>query len=83
MFHIDSLAPHIHIARMVSWQHGDKDTISSKQGGLIRKNDGSSKIGLFENIGISNILHVEVQALLIRGEVSGGARKYSLNVTPK
>lgn len=63
---------------MVSWQHGDEDTIilnvdgsalnnsgKANYGGLIRKHDGSFLRGLFGSVGISNILHAEIQTLLI------------------
>lgn len=45
----------------------DEDTVILKAcyGGLIRKNDGRSKLGFFENVGISNILPAEIHVILI------------------
>jgi len=62
--------------KMVSWQHGDEDTIifnidgsvltnlkKMGYGGLICKHDGSFQLGFFGNVRISNILHAEIQAI--------------------
>ena len=67
---------HILTPKMVSWQHGDEDTMilnvdgsaltnpgKAGFGGLIRKHDGSFQLGFFGSVGISNILHAEIQAL--------------------
>jgi len=63
--------------RTVSWQYGDKDTMilnvdgnaltnpeKESYGGLIRKHDRSFQLGFSGSVGISNILHAEIQALL-------------------
>jgi len=76
-FGTNSLETLTHTPRMVSWQHGDEDTMilnvdgsaltnpgKAGYGGLIRKHDGSFQLGFFGNVGISNILHAEIQALL-------------------
>ena len=75
-FGTDSLVTHISTPRMVSLQHGDEDTIilnvdgsalnnpgKAGYGGLIRKHDGSFFRGFFGSVGISNILHAEIQVL--------------------
>ncbi|AES96565.1 hypothetical protein MTR_5g038610 [Medicago truncatula] len=62
---------------MVSWQYRDEDimvlnvdrsalTNSRKvgYGGLIFKHDENFQLGFFGSVGISNILHAEIQALL-------------------
>jgi hypothetical protein len=76
-FGTNSLDTCTHTPRMVSLQHGDKDTMilnvdgsaltnpgKAGYGGLIRKHDGSFQLGFFDSVGISNILHAEIQALL-------------------
>jgi hypothetical protein len=63
---------------MMSWQHGKEDAMilnvdgsalinpsKVNNGGLIWKHDGSFQLGLFRSVGISNILHAEIQTLLI------------------
>jgi len=78
-FGIDPSTTHILAPKMVSWQHGDDDTMILNvdgsaltnpgkvgHGGLIRKHDDSFQLGFFESVGISNILHVEIQPLWIR-----------------
>jgi len=76
-FGTDSLVTPIPTPRMVSWQHGDEDTIilnvdgsalnnpgKAGYGGLMRKHGGSFLRGFFGSVGIPNILHAEIQALL-------------------
>jgi hypothetical protein len=66
-----------HTLRMVSWQHEDEVIMilnvdrsalanpwKAGYGGLIRKHNGSFQLGFFGSVRISNILHVEIQALL-------------------
>jgi ribonuclease HI len=63
---------------MMSWQHRKEDDMilnvdgsalinpsKVNNGGLIWKHDGSFQLGLFRSVGISNILHAEIQTLLI------------------
>ncbi|XP_024630775.1 uncharacterized protein [Medicago truncatula] len=69
---------HILTPKMVTWQHGDEDTMILNvdgsalanlgkvgYGGLISKHDGNFQLGFFESVGIFNILHAEIQALWI------------------
>jgi ribonuclease HI len=72
---------------MVSWQREDEDTMilnvdenaltnpgKAGYGGLIRKHDGSFELGFSDSIGISNILHAEIQALLTSVKLCWDAR---------
>ena len=64
--------------REVCWQSGDQDVMvlnvdgsavinpgQSGFGGLVRNQEGNFYFGFYESIGWSNMLHVEIQALLI------------------
>jgi len=63
--------------REVCWQHGDNDTLvrnvegsaltnpgQAGYGGIVRNFDEKFMFGFYGSVGLSNILHAEIQALL-------------------
>jgi len=63
--------------REVCWQHGDNDTLvlnvdgsaltnpgQAGYGGIVHNSGGKFLFGFYGSVGLSNILHAEIQALL-------------------
>ena len=72
---LTALVRHIH---EVCWQHGDNDTMvlnvddnaltnpgKAGYGGLVRNFEGKFQLAFCGSVGLSNILHAEIHALMI------------------